>query len=40
LLLRATSYRRVNALLDAAAGELVAALLDRGCDVNGTSATV
>ena len=33
-------YRRVNALLDAAAGELVAALLDRGCDGSGTSATV
>jgi hypothetical protein len=33
-------YRRVNALLDAAAGELVAALLDRGCEVSGTSATV
>ncbi len=33
-------YRRVNALLDAASGELVAALLERDCEVAGTSATI
>ena len=35
-----SEYRRVNALLDAAGGELVAALLERGCEVVGTSATI